>query len=101
MIEACTVQCELRSSCNPLFKNFKIIVQAQNRNQARAHKFSSLVHSIKGSTKLKVFGGKKSLMTKFCDLPFDKFYNSGKGGQKKVNQMKRVKWGKFSDLRFF
>ena len=60
MIEACTVRCELRSSCNPLFKEFEIIVQAQNRNQGRAHKFSFLVHFIKGSTKLKVFGGKKS-----------------------------------------
>ena len=57
MTEACTVRCELRSSCNPLFKEFEIIVQAQNQNQDRAHKFSCLVYFIKGSTctKLKEF----------------------------------------------
>ena len=63
MIEACTVRCELRSSCNPLFKEFEIIVQAQNQNQDRAHTFSCLVYFIKGSTKLIFLGGKR--------VPFD------------------------------
>ena len=67
MIEACTVRCELRSSCNPLFKEFEIIVQAQNQNQDIAHTFSCLVYFIKGSTKLNVFGGNK--------VPFDQKVN--------------------------
>ena len=68
MIEACTVRCELRSSCNPLFKEFEIIVQAQNQDQDIAHTFSCFVYFIKGSTNLKVFGGKKVLFDQKQEL---------------------------------